>query len=158
MNKIAIYNKILVKIKQYDTIIIHRHIRPDGDCIGSQMGLKELLKASFPQKRILTVGDDIPNYLSHLGQNDEVKDEDYQNALAMVIDTATEDRICDHRYKLASYSIKIDHHDDSFDFADMNYIDPTIPATGALMVEFYLANKDELVLTQKAAEALYTAI
>ena len=54
MNKIAIYNKILVKIKQYDTIIIHRHIRPDGDCIGSQMGLKELLKASFPQKRILT--------------------------------------------------------------------------------------------------------
>lgn len=158
MNKIAIYNKILVKIKQYDTIIIHRHIRPDGDCIGSQMGLKELLKASFPQKRILTVGDDIPNYLSHLGQNDEIKDEDYQNALAMVIDTATEDRICDHRYKLASYSIKIDHHDDSFDFADMNFIDPMVPATGALMVEFYLANKDQLVLNKAAAEAFYTAI
>jgi phosphoesterase RecJ-like protein len=51
MNKIAIYNKILVKIKQYDTIIIHRHIRPDGDCIGSQMGLKEILKASFPRKK-----------------------------------------------------------------------------------------------------------
>ncbi|MDD4242913.1 MAG: bifunctional oligoribonuclease/PAP phosphatase NrnA [Bacilli bacterium] len=158
MNKIAIYNEILEKIKQYDTIIIHRHIRPDGDCIGSQRGLKEILKASFPEKRIFAVGDEIPNYLAHLGQNDEVKDEDYQNALALIIDTATEDRICDSRYKLAPYSIKIDHHDDSFDYADMNYIDPTIPATGALMVEFYLANKDELVLTQKAAEALYTAI
>ena len=41
MNKIAIYNEILEKIKQYDTIIIHRHIRPDGDCIGSQRGLKK---------------------------------------------------------------------------------------------------------------------
>ena len=38
MNKIAIYNEILEKIKQYDTIIIHRHILPDGDCIGSQSG------------------------------------------------------------------------------------------------------------------------
>ena len=32
-------NEILNKIKEYDTIIIHRHIRPDGDCIGSQRAL-----------------------------------------------------------------------------------------------------------------------
>jgi phosphoesterase RecJ-like protein len=58
--------EILNKIKEYETIIIHRHVRPDGDCIGTQMGLKEILKASFPEKRILVVGDEIPEYLSDL--------------------------------------------------------------------------------------------
>ena len=41
--------KILEKIKEYNKIIIHRHLRPDGDCIGSQMGLKALLKHNFPE-------------------------------------------------------------------------------------------------------------
>ena len=43
-------NPILNKIKEYDTIIIHRHIRPDGDCIGSQRALKEAIKLNFPNK------------------------------------------------------------------------------------------------------------
>ena len=48
--------KILETIKQYHTIIIHRHVRPDPDAYGSQGGLAELLKASFPEKSIYTVG------------------------------------------------------------------------------------------------------
>ena len=42
---------ILSKIKAYHTIIIHRHLRPDLDAIGSQMGLKFLLESQFPEKR-----------------------------------------------------------------------------------------------------------
>ena len=41
--------KILETIKRYETIIVHRHVRPDPDAYGSQCGLVEILKASFPE-------------------------------------------------------------------------------------------------------------
>lgn len=157
MNKNELIN-IFIKIKEFENIIIHRHIRPDGDCIGSQMGLKELLKASFPEKNIYTVGDKIPDYLSFLGENDVVEDSLYEDALVIVVDTSVADRISDERFKLGKYIIKIDHHDDSIDFGNINYVNPTVPATGSLIVEFFLANSSELVLNKLAATALYTAI
>ena len=46
---------ILQKIKEYDTICLFRHIRNDGDCVGSTKGLKALLQASFPEKEILLI-------------------------------------------------------------------------------------------------------
>ena len=42
------FEKILEEIKKFDTIIIHRHKTPDGDALGSQIGLKNVLKATFP--------------------------------------------------------------------------------------------------------------
>jgi phosphoesterase RecJ-like protein len=56
------YNKILDAIKKYDRIIIHRHSNPDGDALGSQIGLKNILKENFPQKDIYTVGDASKRY------------------------------------------------------------------------------------------------
>ena len=51
-----VVKEIMAAIKQYETIIIHRHQRPDPDAIGSQVGLAELLRASFPEKNIYQVG------------------------------------------------------------------------------------------------------
>lgn len=157
MNK-EVLVAIFDKIKEFENIIIHRHIRPDGDCIGSQMGLKELLKISFPEKNIYAVGDKIPDYLSFLGENDEVEDSLYQESLVIVVDTSVIDRISDERYKLGKYIIKIDHHDDSIDYGNINYVDPIVPANGSIIVDFYLANKESLIMNKKAATALYTAI
>ncbi|MBQ3002082.1 MAG: bifunctional oligoribonuclease/PAP phosphatase NrnA [Bacilli bacterium] len=152
------FKKILEKIKEYDTIIIHRHMRPDGDCIGSQMGLKYLLKASFPNKNIYAVGDDIPTYLRFLGENDVISDDTYKGALVISVDTSVDNRIYDNRYNTGDYFIKIDHHDDSPEFADMEYVDEKMSACCGIITEFYLANKDELVMTKEAATALYTGI
>ena len=44
----TIFKHILEKIKEYDTIIIHRHMKPDPDALGSQAGLKEIILANFP--------------------------------------------------------------------------------------------------------------
>ena len=52
----TVFQAILEKIKAYDTIIIHRHQRPDPDAIGSQVGLKEILKTNFPDKKVLATG------------------------------------------------------------------------------------------------------
>ena len=56
------FQAILNAIKQYDTIIIHRHKSPDGDALGAQTGLKLLLQAAYPHKRVLAVGDMTPRY------------------------------------------------------------------------------------------------
>ena len=46
---------VLEKIKEYDRIFIFRHIRPDGDCVGSSKGLCEILRLSFPEKDVRVV-------------------------------------------------------------------------------------------------------
>ena len=56
------FEAILEKIRAYDRIILHRHSNPDGDAIGSQVGLKHILKENFPEKEIYAVGDPAKRY------------------------------------------------------------------------------------------------
>ena len=97
------------KNKAYDTIIIHRHQRPDPDAIGSQVGLKEILKTNFPDKKVLATGVNEPT-LSWIAEMDEVADQNYEGALVIVTDTANTPRIDDKRYTSGDFLIKIDHH------------------------------------------------
>lgn len=46
-------SKAFDAIKKYDVIIIHRHSNPDGDAMGSQIGLKRVLQVNFPDKRYM---------------------------------------------------------------------------------------------------------
>ena len=48
---------LIKRIKKYDTIIIHRHNRPDGDALSSQLGLKLAIQKTFPKKKVYAVGD-----------------------------------------------------------------------------------------------------
>lgn len=150
--------KILNKIKEYNRIIIHRHIRPDGDCMGSQMGLKYLLKNSFPEKEVYAVGDELPEYLKELGEVDIIPDEYYKEALVIVVDTANESRICDGRWQTGKYIIKIDHHDDSPEFGDLWYVDETSPACSSIIVRMAKAWGNEVKMCEKAGYALYFGI
>lgn len=149
-------NKIFEKIKEYNRIIIHRHVRPDGDCIGSQHGLKKAIMYNFPEKEVYAVGDIIPEYIKEYGALDEVSEDMYNGALVIVVDTATKARICNDNWKLGEYIIKIDHHDDSEDYANINYVDEKTPACGAIIVR--LLKHWGLKLNAEIAQYLYLAI
>ncbi len=56
--------KIIDKIRNYETIVIHRHVRPDPDAYGSQAGLKEIITASFPGKQVFAAGMEDPACIS----------------------------------------------------------------------------------------------
>jgi len=150
--------EILAKIKEYDTIIVHRHVRPDPDAFGSQCGLAELLKASFPNKRIFVAGEDEPS-LDFMYKMDDIQDDMYEGALVIVCDTANVDRICDQRYKTGDFIIKIDHHPNEDPYGDMLWVDTNASSVSEMIYEFYLAGKEDgLQMTDEAARLIYAGI
>lgn len=151
--------KLLEKIKAYNTIIIHGHIRPDGDCYGSQFGLKDIIKASFPTKEVYVVGE-VSEYVSFVGTPDEISDDKFEGALSIVVDTATHDRVSDQRFKLAKEVFKIDHHvenEKSF-YADHYWVDDLLPSASQMIAMFYKEYQDELKLSFEGAQAMYVGI
>jgi len=94
MKNIAVMQTILNKIKENNKIFIFRHFRPDGDATGSTKGLAAILKLTFPEKKIYLQNADFSDYLAFLGSEDELlPDEEYADALGIVLDTATASRI-----------------------------------------------------------------
>jgi phosphoesterase RecJ-like protein len=150
--------KILDEIKKYKTIIIHRHVRPDPDAYGSQGGLAEILKASFPEKNIFTVGKE-EETLHFMRRLDEIPDDTYNEALVIVCDTANAERICDDRYTQGDKLIKIDHHPNMDPYGDMMWVDTDASSTSELIYEFYLFGKDQgLKMSDEAARLLFAGI
>ena len=151
------FEQILQTVRQYDTIIIHRHSRPDGDAMGSQLGLKHILKENFPEKTVWAVGDD-PRFFGFMegAVMDEIPDSAYQGALAFILDSGAAHLISDDRYTLAEKTVRIDHHIFTGQIADLEVIDTSFESCCGLIAEF--ARESELKLTPLAAKSLYTGM
>lgn len=150
--------QIIQTIKGYETIIIHRHVRPDPDALGSQGGLKEIIKTSFPSKQVYIVGEDNPD-LTYLVEMDKIKDEVYNNALVIVCDTANSPRIDDDRYHLGDKIIKIDHHPLVDKYGDIRWENTDASSVSEMIFELYLEGRDAgLKLNDEAARLLYAGI
>lgn len=146
---------IMQAITEYDRIILHRHVRPDPDALGSQLGLKAILQGMYPEKQIYAAGE-TEAALAFLGEMDEVSDDMYKGALVIVLDTANEERIDDQRYRLGDKLIKIDHHPDREPFGDVSWVDTEFSSTSEMMVE--LTELSQLQLNDEAAFLLYSGI
>lgn len=150
---------ILQKIKEYDTIMLFRHIRPDGDSKGSTKGLQAILKATWPEKQVYLINDDHSDYLAFMGDDEpEVADEVYQKSLGIVLDTATLDRISNKKYALCKELIKIDHHIEVDPYGDLSWVDERKSSVCEMIAEFYTTFRDELKITKEAATQIYTGM
>ncbi|WP_368655218.1 bifunctional oligoribonuclease/PAP phosphatase NrnA [Ornithinibacillus sp. 4-3] len=150
--------EIIEAVKEFDKIILHRHVRPDPDAYGSQAALAEIIKATFPKKQVYIVGEEDPS-LHFLVRMDEIADSVYENALVIICDTANRERISDQRYALAKQIIKIDHHPDVDSYGDIEWIDTSASSTSEMIYEFYLEAKSEgFQMTTTAARLIYAGI
>ena len=150
---------ILDKIKQYDTIIIMRHKRPDGDAIGSTKGLREILRLSFPEKKIYLINSDSSEYLAFLGGEDmDVADSVYGEALGIVVDTATIERISNPRHRLCRELVKIDHHIDIKPYGDFSWVEDERSSSCEMIAKFYAEFSDELKINTLAATYIYAGM
>ena len=151
------FEHIISLIESYDTIILHRHTKPDGDAIGSQIGLKRLILDNYPTKRVLSVGDAPGRYAFVEGSTpDEVVDEVYTGALAIILDTAARPLISDERYTLAEKTARMDHHIFCEQIADAEVIDTSFESCCGVVTA--LAMEANWVISAEAATALYTGM
>jgi phosphoesterase RecJ-like protein len=151
------FEQIKNVIERFDRILIHRHSRPDGDAMGSQIGLRELLRHNYPEKEILAVGDSTGFFGFMEGAvMDEVADEAYENALAIVLDCGAEHLISDTRWKTAAATARMDHHIFTGQLAEFEVIDTSFESCCGMVAA--LAEESGWALTPLAAKSLYTGM
>lgn len=151
--------EVLETIKKHDRIIIFRHFRPDGDAVGSTKGLQRILKLSFPEKEIILQNCDFSDYMSFLGAEEPIMDDEfYADALGIVLDTATTARISNQKFNLCKFLIKIDHHIPVENYGNINWVEEERCSTCELITAFYDAMQDELKIDAEAATYLYAGL
>ncbi len=153
--------ELLTQIKKYNTIIIHRHQRPDGDALGSQFGLKEIINEKFPEKKVLVVGD-LKEFKEHSIKNifkqefNDVDEKDYDKALSIVVDTANVERIEGSDFYRGDVVFKIDHHVSAEEFGNYEWIETKASSTCEMITRW--ARENKLTISKKAAKYLMTGM
>lgn len=148
------FEAIISKIEQYDSIVIFGHLNPDGDCYGSQIALRNILKLQYPNKQVYCVGGGLKKFFDILGTMDVVSDEIIAQSLAIVLDSNDINRLEDQRAWKARDFAKIDHHIDTHTFHEgPEVIDDNATSTCELIYRFAKENNFEIDLI--AGSALY---
>ncbi|BBA22444.1 DHH family phosphoesterase [Mycoplasmopsis bovirhinis] len=147
-------------IEKYENIIIFHHIRPDGDCLGSQAGLAELIKTNYPNKNVYTIGDNKDNFNFMNYHFDKLEDLNFDNSLAIVVDASSGDRI-EHAeilyQKKTTARLRIDHHPNEADIDyEYNYIDEHFVAAAEMIAQ--IAFDAKWKVSQKASGHIYLGI
>lgn len=150
---------ILQKIKDYDKIFLFRHFRPDGDAVGSTKGMAEIIKLNFPEKKVYLQNADFSDYVAFLGEEDALlPDEEYSDALAIVIDTGTAKRVSNQKFTLCKEIIKIDHHIPTDSYGDLEWVEENRSSACEMIADFYDTFKDELKINKTAATCIYAGM
>lgn len=148
--------QLFKEIEAHETIIIHRHVRPDPDALGSQAGLAYLIKDNYPEKHVWIVGEEVQS-LHYLVRMDHVPNEAYEGALVIVCDTANLARISDQRYKNGAKLLKIDHHPNVDEYGDWMWVDTSASSVSEMIASLYEQNSS-LQLSIESARVLYAGI
>ena len=151
------FESVVSAIQRHDTIILHRHKNPDGDALGSQIGLKHLILANYPGKTVFCVGDPAGRYAFLPDSTmDTVPDSAYEDALAVILDTSGRALISDERYTLAAMTARIDHHLFLGPIAQIEAVDSSFESCCGLVAQ--MAAECGWRVTDEAALALFTGM
>lgn len=152
MNKFKLIYKY---IKKYDKIIIARHVGPDPDALGASLGLKEVIKYTFPNKQVYAVGAPAARH-KYIGNVDKFTDDMYEDSLLIILDTPNKSRVDGIDVDKFKFKIKIDHHPFIEKFADIELIDDSSSSASQLIME--LIKNTKLKINKEGAEKLYIGV
>jgi len=151
-----IFEEIKKIIEEYDSIVVFRHVRADYDAYGSQLGLKNLIKLNYPNKKVYTYGKNYIDDDTILEKMDDISDDVVTKSLGIVVDCATPARIDNPITLQAKELVCIDHHADFEEFADLTYIDSDASSASQLICE--LAQAINWKLNDTIANQLYAGM
>jgi phosphoesterase RecJ-like protein len=154
-----IIDRIVETIREKQTFCVVGHIRPDGDCVGSQLGLALALRAEG--KKVFCWNEDgIPQKLKFLDPDGLFQKPRPGQKFDCVIatDCASYERLgavgaCVSRRDLL---INIDHHESNSRYGDVNWVSPHEPSSGELI--FRLLKVARWPITKQIADCLFTAV
>ena len=147
-------------IRKYDRIAIFRHIMPDYDALGTQLGLYTFIKDNFPNKEVKMFGDNHVTFTPRLfPEMDRDGDAWFDKPfLAIIVDVSNKSRIADPRFEKADFIIKIDHHPNVESFANINVVDTSTAAASELVVALLLNFKHKYEISKESATYFYIGI
>ena len=148
------FKKIFKEIKKYDSIVIARHIGVDPDAMASQVGLRDAIINTFPEKKVYAVGAGGGKF-TFLGKLDHF-DGDYAKTLLIVLDTPDKKRVDCSEIDNFAYKIKIDHHPFMEEFCDLELVDDKASSACELVIRMIYDTK--LEATKKVMETLYLGL
>ena len=147
------FKKIYKKIEEFDTIVIARHIGVDPDALASQLALRDSIKLTFPNKKVMAIGTGSAKFF-HIGRLDRL--EKVNNALLIVVDTPDKRRVDSVDFSQFAYTIKIDHHPFVEEFCNIEYIEDT--ASSACEIIMNLILNTDLQCDSSIASTLYLGL
>ena len=148
---------LLDAISKAGTIALGGHVRPDGDCVGSTMGLYLYLKENFPQIETDLYLESVPEAYSMIRHTDEVKSELPEGKiydLFICMDCGDLQRLgfSQKLFIESKQTACIDHHVSNEAFADVNYIVPDASSTSELV--YNLLDYDKMSLETAEAQLM----
>ena len=150
------FDEIYNKIKEFDKIVIARHIGADIDALGSTLGLKEIIMNTFPKKKVSVVGA-YSSVFKYMGKMDKLDEKEIKDSLLIILDTPNVNRIDGiANVKDFKYVIKIDHHPEMEHFEDLGYVDSDASSVCQILIE--LVNATDLEMNKEAAEKIFMGV
>ena len=151
-----VMRKIYKKIKQYDTIVVARHVSPDPDAIASQIALRDTIKLTFPNKKVYAVGTSVSKF-KYFGKLDKIDESIFEeDALLICTDVPNSSRIDGVDKNAFKEMFKIDHHPSEEDFGEADWVDEQSSSASQMIIELILSTP--LKLDRKIAENLYLGV
>lgn len=132
------FRAILKRIKEYDEIVVARHIGPDPDAVASQIALRDAIRLRFPSKKVYAVGSPVAKYKSY-GTLDKLDEDKLKDPLLIVLDCPNISRIDSVNFDTYTEVIKIDHHPYEDKMGDIEWVDETCTSTAEMITEFLIA-------------------
>lgn len=141
------------------SVAIGGHVRPDGDCVGSCMGLYQYLKTEYPQIDVDVYLEPIPECFTFIDATKDIKNEAPKEKvydLYISLDCGDSNRLTfsEHLFHAAKHTFCVDHHISNQGFAENNYIVPEASSASELVYRLLDADK----ITKEVAECLYMGI
>lgn len=153
------YKKLFEQIEKYEHIVLYRHVNPDFDAFGSQIGLYLVLKEHYKNKKFYLAGSTKSYAYSMFIDcyDQQMPNFNSDKVLGIVLDTANTDRIDDESYKQCDFLVKIDHHIVVEQYGHLNYEIETASSCSEIIGLILLENK-EFNVSKEAARSIYIGI
>ena len=148
-----IHKQVLKKIKEFNTIVIARHIGPDPDAITSEVALRDIIKLNFPDKKVYAIGSGVSKFKC-FGILDKIPEGvNFNDALYIILDVPRFDRVDGPKKEDFKYTIKIDHHPCEEKVCDLEIVDDKEIAE--TLYAGIVADSDRFLLSYTSPKTLY---